>query len=182
MSVDIVTHSEERYFRGFIIQAYDPISGRQQGQFAARADSRPIDGCSAATHRDNLNKKHVTLTWVPPSGRPAASPATNDFWLGLRPLAGFGMGANKRSLDGSGEQRGPAAAGETATSQPGATALRQVRFRATIVVTYEEFYTGFESSDQRFERFDYANVERPKPGSAPLEPVGAPTVGSASTS
>ena len=33
---------------------------------------------------------------------------------------------------------------------------RQVRFRATVVVSYEEFYTGFESSDRSFEKWDYS--------------------------
>lgn len=163
VSVEIATHSNERYFRGFMIQAYDPISGAQQGHFSAQDHIRPIDSCSAATHRDNLNKKHVTLTWVPPSksagSASAIIPPVSSSWLGLRPLVSLNVNTGD-------QQRQPTDASHNASS-PTDTAsrsghgLRQVRFRVTIVVTYEEFYIGFESSEQSFERFDYAaNNER----------------------
>lgn len=116
ITVEIATHSNERKFRGFIVQAYDPTSGHKIGQFVQSEESRPVASCSAATHRNHSDKKQVLLTWMP-----------------------------------------PAASSTTKQAQPENPSNLAVRFRATIVVSYEEFYTGFESSEHRFEKFDYAN-------------------------
>lgn len=106
ITVEVATQSNERHFRGFLVQAYDPSSssGTTIGRFQPTADSQPVDECSAATHRDNAQKKSVTLIW-------------------------------------------------TAPTEPPASGHKQVRFRATIVVAYDEFYTGFDSS---VEKFDFA--------------------------
>lgn len=116
VTVEIATDSADRNFRGFIVQAYDPINGPQIGHFEATADSQPVS-CSGTTHRNNSDKKRVSLTWCAPSQSETAS-------AGAKPL------------------------------------IRQVRFRGTIVVTYDEFYTGFESSELSFDKFDYSDLAR----------------------
>lgn len=149
VTVEISTQSDERYFRGFLVQAYDPITGSNIGRFLPTNQVRPLD-CSAATHRENLNKKQVTLTWIPPVFSDAASsdqsPSVTSQWLGLRAPQ---LSQSSHATVGN----------STAISvlHP-SNAVRQVRFRATIVVTYDDFYTGFESSDQKFDKFDYAPV------------------------
>lgn len=107
INVTIETQSDDRRFRGFMIQAYEPGTGKHIGHFLPTSDSKPMTGCSAATHVNNQDKQKVVLTWIPPE-------------------------------DGSKDQ--------------GAKS-RQVRFKATIVVTHSEFYTGFESTERTFEKF-----------------------------
>lgn len=178
-----MTHSNERYFRGFIIQAYNPITGGQIGHFIPSTESRPLDSCSAATHKDNLNKKHVTLTWIPPysTDLPSTDSVANQ-WLGIRtphiPQPGItwnvvnrdkrqtpvdaptttNVGPNQASeavvTNAPVTQGTPAGVSPIINQDP-----HQVRFKASIVVTYDEFYTGFESSDQRYDKWDFA----PKP-------------------
>lgn len=190
ISVDIATHSDHRYFRGFIIQAYDPISGHQVGHFLPNADSRPIDSCSAATHRNNQNKRRVTLTWLPPAPLSGVRPQYSSVDMLTAPWMSFFQpaGNQKRQLEATGADSPPPEAPVAATTptiigassdQNNATSalappsqpevanapLQQVRFRATIVVTYDEFYTGFESSDMNFDKFDYA-ISSPRPSAS----------------
>lgn len=188
MTVNITTHSTERYFRGFIIQAYDPTTGSMVGHFLPSADSRPIDSCSASTHRNNLNKHHISLTWVPPAfsagGLLGGQSGAAGQWLSspIMPAIHFNVNNQKRQLpvesppalvtNAPPPPPQPAEAGQTASAPapgpayapapvpvPPASGLHQVKFKATIVVTYEDFYTGFESSDQKYDKFDFA----PKP-------------------
>lgn len=100
VSVDITTQSSDRTFKGFLLQAYDPISGQLKGSFKSSEDAQQVSACSAVTHRDGQAKKSVKVVWLPPA-----------------------------------KQSG------------------KVRFRATIVVSYSEFYTGFESSELKFDKF-----------------------------
>lgn len=149
ITVEIATHSDERHFRGFLVKAYDAINGRHIGQFAGSPDARPVESCSAATHRNNQEKKRVLLIWQPPAQPQSSSSSSTggdtgafgDWMSSLRAL-----GNQKRQL--------PADAPGT-TPSPAAT-TRQVRFKATIVVSYSEFYTEFESSEKIFEEFGYS--------------------------
>lgn len=114
VTVEITTHSNERFFRGFLVQAYDPANGKRFGQFLATEDSQPV-WCSAATHRNHADKRYIALKWA------EAGDANN------------------------------------ATGNHAPAARGQVRFRATIVVTYSEFYTEFESSERNFAKWDFSN-------------------------
>lgn len=168
VTVEIMTHSNERYFRGFLVQAYDPSTGANIGQFLPSTDARSIESCSSSTHRNNQNKRHVSLVWLPPSSGPASASLDQTLgdWIGLRSPISLSVSTNqKRQLSAA-----PGASNSTAnsriplpTSAPTATAnahgngSRQVRFRATIVVSYQEYYTGFESSELSFEKFGYSN-------------------------
>lgn len=181
ITVDIMTYSADRYFRGFIIQAYNPVTGSQIGHFMGGEDSRPLD-CSAATHRNNLNKKQVTLTWLPPStpSQPGSMDTFASQWLGFRPQRPsspiqptFNINVSKRKrqlapgAEGTGSASNVVSAPPVTPTSLNATASvdqsAQVKFKASIVVTYDEFYTGFESSDQKFAKWDFA----PKPTESP---------------
>lgn len=148
VSVEITTHSDGRHFRGFIVQAYNSISGERIGEFVAGEHAQPMASCSAATHKDSGHKKSVQLVWLAPGSNQVASaqppqqpdgqptPALTAFgrqWLGLQKRSNL-PGANSKAAAG------------------------QVRFRATVVVSYAEFYTGFESSELHFERFNYSQA------------------------
>lgn len=115
VTVQLATDSDERFFRGFLVQAYDPANGKSFGRFQPTDESQPL-WCSAATHRNHSDKRAVVLRW------------------------------QEAPVEGA---TGPAGA---ASSAP----RRQVRFRATIVVTYSEFYTGFESSERSFAKWDFS--------------------------
>lgn len=164
VTVEITTHSNERHFRGFMVQAYDPANGQRIGAFAGNDVAQPMTSCSAATHRNNSDKKFVSITWFKSESAAAAyemtttttttttespesleegqqqqvSQAVNRIgsWLGL-PVNGT---AATRSID-----------------KRHTTPLKQVRFRATIVVSYDEYYTGFESSELNFAKWDYSS-------------------------
>jgi len=150
-----------------MVQAYDPSTGSQLGHFLASADSRSLS-CSAATHKNNLNRRQVLITWLPPAPSNAADSPESQ-WLGVRvphtPFINMSVGNRRRQLDqsvgGAGEparvEQPAVPGGQVAPAPPSAEPVRQVRFRATVVVTYEEFYTGFESSEQSFAKFDYAS-------------------------
>lgn len=158
ITVEVLTHSNERNFRGFMVQAYDPVNGLRIGKFLPNKDSQPMP-CSAATHRNHQDKHSATLTWVDSAetredshaaalssglGTGPAAVATLGNWLGI-PINGGDGGARpieKRHVDGESQQ----------------TPLRQVRFRGTIVVTYAEYYTEFESSELNFAKWDYSQA------------------------
>lgn len=129
VTIDLMTHSSERHFRGFIVQAYDPSSGSKIGHFVENPEAKPIDSCSAATHRNNKNKRQVSIVWFPSQ---LSLPDNNN--------------------DDDDDNNGSSIAAQTP-----ATSRHQVRFKASIVVSYEEFYTGFESSENRFDKFTFAN-------------------------
>lgn len=176
IDVEIMTHSNERYFRGFLIQAYDPSTGAHIGQFASSNDSRPLASCSGATHKNNLNKQRVKLLWVPPGMNARNLAATNNdpadtthevssssgwhLHSPVQPTLSMSL-MSKRQLDGRASSSTTNSTEQPPTKPLPAEPMRQVRFRATIVVTYDEFYTGFESSDQYFDKFDFATTNAP---------------------
>ncbi|KAH9389111.1 hypothetical protein TYRP_008465 [Tyrophagus putrescentiae] len=53
-------------FKGLIVQAVDPESGKTIGSFAEGRGLKNIDSCSSVTHSDNRNKKSATLVWNAP--------------------------------------------------------------------------------------------------------------------
>lgn len=174
IDVDITTHSNERYFRGFLIQAYDPSSGAHVGQFLASNDSKPISSCSAATHKNNLNKQNVRIVWSAPSHTHRGSHSSGESASGsgdsgsgashggslvsaFSPTLSLSLIAKRQNVDMSPTNTTEAASSQPSSPGQASKANQLVRFRATIVVTYDEFYTGFESSDRYFDKFGYAN-------------------------
>lgn len=193
IEVDLMTYSESRHFRGFMLQAQDPHTGHHIGHFAPTKESRPIDSCSATTHRDNSEKQHVKLVWLSPGavlppgtdlGAPSShggawhapiQPSINLSLLHKRQLVN--VSTNVTHITNAPTAEPAAAATQATTDMPPTTApiapmatipqppsqapfvpvKKQVRFRATIVVSYDDFYTGFESSDLRYDAFSFAN-------------------------
>ncbi|KAG9509362.1 ABC transporter G family member 14, partial [Fragariocoptes setiger] len=213
LTVTLSTNMPDRYFRGFMIQAYDPVTGRTVGHFLPSSDSKPVGSCSATTHRNNLNKESATLVWVAPSRssannrRPSLRVPRPYIQIGTRvrrwwapPDTPVTASPSSAGSQVSEPAHAPAAIPQASAQAPasapvitqqaseaksgdahdqheddkpqsapvgahhrppntnvfhfGAGAVQaspstgQVRFRATVVVTYEEFYTGFDSSDR----------------------------------
>lgn len=199
IEVDLMTYSESRNFRGFLLQAQDPHTGHHIGHFAPTKESRPIDTCSATTHRDNSEKQHVKLVWLSPGaslppGTDLGAPSHGNSWHApIQPSINLSLlhkrqlvsvSTNVTNISNSGkpdasasnkpadiadiaETSTPTQAEHGAATSAGilqqvnqssfAPAKKQVRFRATIVVAYDDFYTGFESSDLRYDPFTFAN-------------------------
>uniref|UniRef100_A0A6G1SPB7 Reelin domain-containing protein n=2 Tax=Aceria tosichella TaxID=561515 RepID=A0A6G1SPB7_9ACAR len=177
ITVEIMTQSSERHFRGFMVQSYNPLDGKQIGHFLPTNEAQPM-ACSAATHRNNQDKRLVSITWIPPSHEHESSSSTGN-GASTNPdqaaatAANHNSNSNNRSPLALGAALGnwlglPANSGiqkrhlpsSSTTAQPKqqtVVPLQQVRFRATVVVSYSEFYTGFESSELKFERFDYSS-------------------------
>ncbi|XP_027199552.1 putative defense protein 3 [Dermatophagoides pteronyssinus] len=53
-------------FKGLIVQALDPETGKTIGKFSQGTGLKVIDSCSAVTHSDNRNKKAANLVWNAP--------------------------------------------------------------------------------------------------------------------
>ncbi|KAH7643859.1 ferric-chelate reductase 1 [Dermatophagoides farinae] len=53
-------------FKGLIVQALDPETGKPIGNFSQGIGLKLIDSCSAVTHSDNRNKKAAILVWNAP--------------------------------------------------------------------------------------------------------------------
>lgn len=192
IEVDLMTYSDSRHFRGFMLQAQDPHTGHHIGHFAPTKEARPIDSCSAATHRDNSDKQHIKLVWLSPGavlppGTDLGAPSHSNSWRApIQPSINLSL-LHKRQLvsvstnvthisNGPTSEPGTAAPADsppqdppgpsvaplapfpqTHTPAPYVPPKKQVRFRATIVVAYDDFYTGFESSDLRYDAFSFAN-------------------------
>lgn len=67
----VLKSSTNSPFKGLIVQAIDPESGRTIGNFSQGKGLKTIDSCSAVTHSDNRNKKAAILVWnAPQQGQP----------------------------------------------------------------------------------------------------------------
>ncbi|KAJ6223965.1 hypothetical protein RDWZM_002510 [Blomia tropicalis] len=59
-------------FKGLLIQAVDPESGKTIGTFSEGKGLKLLDSCSSVTHSDNRNKRSATLVWNAPKSAPGS--------------------------------------------------------------------------------------------------------------
>lgn len=68
-TIQVTIEGVRDVFRGFFLQARDPVSGEWVGEFVESDNTKSIPECASITHADNKDKTRATFIWKAPAYR-----------------------------------------------------------------------------------------------------------------
>jgi hypothetical protein len=68
-TIQVTIEGVRDVFRGFFLQARDPVTNEWVGEFVESQNTNTIPECASITHADNRDKNRATFVWKAPSFR-----------------------------------------------------------------------------------------------------------------